>query len=116
MKPVVDDTVFGAARGEKWVERVAVAASFGCIWWWRLRDEVESLVVVAKAKRELSMGIGVADFVGWWLYYLTVTIGMVRVVKGVMWLSMVLLCRRRSGGGNFANSCAEDHDLQDNKV
>lgn len=114
VKPVVDDTVFGAAREERWVERVAMAASFGCLWWWRLREEVESLVVVAKAKRELSMGIGVADFVGWWLYYLTVTIGLVKIVKGIMWLSMVLLCRR-SRGGNYGNNY-RDHDHQDNKV
>ncbi|KAM1257423.1 hypothetical protein ACFX15_030767 [Malus domestica] len=59
VKPVVDDTIFGGAREKKWVERVAIAASFGCLWWWRLRDEVESLVVVAKAKRELAMGLGV---------------------------------------------------------
>ncbi|KAB2605033.1 hypothetical protein D8674_004750 [Pyrus ussuriensis x Pyrus communis] len=113
VKPVVDDTVFGGAREEKWVERLAIAASFGCLWWWRLRDEVESLAVVAKAKRELAMGLGVADFVGWSLYYLTVTIGMVRVVKGLMWLSMVLLRRREA---NLCNNCGEDHDCQDNKV
>ncbi|KAM1042347.1 hypothetical protein ACFX13_032137 [Malus domestica] len=114
VKPVVDDTIFGGAREEKWVERVAIAASFGCLWWWRLRDEVESFVVVAKAKRKLAMGLGVADFVGWWLYYLTVAIGMVRVVKGLMWLSMVLLCRRTEA--KLCNDCGEDHGRQDNKV
>ena len=35
VRPVVDDTVFGvAAREEKWVERVVVAASLGALWWW----------------------------------------------------------------------------------
>ena len=41
VRPVVDDTVFGvAAREEKWVERVVVAASLGALWWWRLREDV----------------------------------------------------------------------------
>ncbi|KAM1042344.1 hypothetical protein ACFX2C_031416 [Malus domestica] len=114
VKPVMDDTIFGGSREEKWVERVAIAAGFGCLWWWRLRDEVESLVVVAIAKRELAMGLGMADFVGWWLYYLTVAIGMVRVVKGLMWFSMVLLCRRTEA--KLCNDCGEDHGRQDNKV
>ncbi|CAK9152896.1 unnamed protein product [Ilex paraguariensis] len=97
VKRVVDDTVFGFAREERWVERVAMGASFGVLWWWRLRGEVESLVVVAEVKRELLMGVGVADFVSWWLYYLTVMIGMVRLVKGLIWLGMIFLCRRVEG-------------------
>lgn len=76
VKPVVDDTVFGVGREERWVEKV------------------ESMVVVAEVKRELSMGIEVAEFVGWWLYYLTVTVGMVRIVTGIMWLVMLWLCRK----------------------
>lgn len=71
-----------------------MTASFATLWWWTLRDEIESLVVVAEFKRELLMGRGLADFAGWWLYYLTVTIGMVRVVKGFMWLGMLFLWRR----------------------
>ncbi|OAY61931.1 hypothetical protein MANES_01G228400v8 [Manihot esculenta] len=94
VKPVVDDTIFGVVREERWVQMVAMAVSFGTLWWWRLRDEVESLVIVAESRREMSVDIGVADFLGWWLYYLTVTIGVVRIVKGVMWVTMVLLCRR----------------------
>ena len=107
VKPVVDDTVFGVGREERWVEKVAMAVSFGTLWWWKLRDEVESMVVVAEVKRELSMGIGVAEFVGWWLYYLTVTVGMVRIVKGIMWLVMLWLGRKVRE--NSAESCgAED--------
>ncbi|XWS46552.1 hypothetical protein CRYUN_Cryun14cG0077600 [Craigia yunnanensis] len=94
VKPVVDDTIFGAAREERWVHRAAIALSVGTFWWWKLRDEVESLVVVAEAKKELSMSIEMADFLGWWLYYLTVTIGMVRVVKALLWLGIIFLCRR----------------------
>uniref|UniRef100_A0A2N9IP36 Transmembrane protein n=1 Tax=Fagus sylvatica TaxID=28930 RepID=A0A2N9IP36_FAGSY len=106
VKPVVDDTVFGNAREERWVGRVAMAASFGTLWWWKLRDEVETLVVVAEVKRELSMGLGVADFVGWWLYYLIVTIGMVRIVKGLMWLGLLWLCRKVRD--NSAESCGDE--------
>ncbi|XWS76656.1 hypothetical protein CRYUN_Cryun01aG0196000 [Craigia yunnanensis] len=94
VKPVVDDTIFGATRAERWIHRAAIALSVGTFWWWKLRDEVESLVVVAEAKKELSMNIEMADFLSWWLYYLTVTIGMVRVVKALLWLGIVLLCRR----------------------
>lgn len=101
VKPVVDDTVVGVARKERWVERVAVAASLGGLWWWRLREEVETLVVMAEVKSEQLMKVEMGDFVGWWLYYLTVTIGMVRIVKGVMWISMMSLCRRRAIGNSL---------------
>lgn len=107
VKPVVDDTVFGVDRDEKWVQRVTMALSFGILCWWRLRDEVESLVIVAEAKRELLMRVDVTNLVGWWLYYLTVTIGMVRVVKSLMWVGFVLLCRRVRA--NSGDSC-EDED------
>ncbi|KAG4917241.1 hypothetical protein GLYMA_02G011900v4 [Glycine max] len=95
VRPVVDDTVFGGARRERWVERVGQAAGLGTLWWWRLREEVETLVVVAQVKSEQLMDVGLGDFVGWWLYYLIVTIGMVRIVKGLMWIFMISLCRTR---------------------
>lgn len=106
VRPVVDDTVFGGvARKERWVERVAMGASLGTLWWWRLRDDVETLVFMGEAKKEqlnLMMmdddgGVGFMNgFVGWWLYYLTVTIGMVRVVKGLMWIMATICpCRTR---------------------
>ncbi|KAJ9187879.1 hypothetical protein P3X46_003293 [Hevea brasiliensis] len=104
VKPVVDDTIFGVTRAERWSERVALAVSFGILWWWRLRDEVESLVIVTVAKKEMLVDIGMADLLGWLLYYLTTTIGMVRIVKGAMWVTMVLLCRRR----NSPNPCGID--------
>lgn len=94
VKPVVDDTVFGCSREEKCVEKVAMAFTFGGLWWWRLRDEMEPLVVLAEIKRELMISIEVADFMDWWLYYLTVTIGMVRVVKGLVWIVTILICRK----------------------
>ncbi|KAJ6400955.1 hypothetical protein OIU84_016389 [Salix udensis] len=92
--PVVDDAIFGAARDEKWEQRVILALSHGTLWWWRLRNEVESLVFSAEAKILLSMDLGAADLVGWWLYYLTVTIGTVRLVKGLIWVGVILLCKR----------------------
>ncbi|KAE8693707.1 putative DELLA protein RGL2 [Hibiscus syriacus] len=98
VKPVVDDTVFGDATPERWVHRAAIAVSVGTLWWWKLRDEVESLVVVAEAKKELSMEIEMADFVGWCLYYLTVTIGMVRVFKALLWVGIMLLRKNTTDG------------------
>nr|GMD66700.1 Mediator of RNA polymerase II transcription subunit like [Ipomoea batatas] len=94
VKPVVDDTIFGFSRRDRWVDKAAMAAGFGGLWWWKLREEVEALVVVAEVKRDLSMGVGVADFVGWWLYYLTITIGIVKVVKTVIGLPLVFFYRR----------------------
>ncbi|KAL5707531.1 hypothetical protein ACHQM5_018425 [Ranunculus cassubicifolius] len=97
VRPVVDDTVFGRAKGEErwWVERLVMGASFGVLWWWRLRDEVEGLVVVVETKRGLEMGLGISDFVSWWLYYLTVTIGVVRLARGLLWFGKVMFVRRR---------------------
>lgn len=97
VKLVVDDTIFsGGWRKESSgvVEKVAVGVSYGGFWWWRLREEVESLVMVPELKREFAIGIEAADFMGWWLYYLTVTIGMVRLVKG-LGLTVMVLTRRR---------------------
>ncbi|KAF9623084.1 hypothetical protein IFM89_036481 [Coptis chinensis] len=95
VRPVVDDTVFGTTREEWWVERLVLGASFGALWWWRLRDEVEALLLVVEVKRGLFMGLGISDLVSWWLYYLTVTIGVVRLVRGLMWLGKVMFCRRQ---------------------
>lgn len=96
VRPVVNDTILGVVSStEKWVQRGAMAGGFASLWYWRLRDEVESLVVVAEAKGEMSMAVGLGDFAGWWLYYLTVTVGMVRVVKALMWVGMSLFCCRR---------------------
>ncbi|KAL8027060.1 hypothetical protein ABFS82_14G068200 [Erythranthe guttata] len=90
VKPVVDDTMFGCWRKEGWVEKAAVGLSYGGLWWWRLREEVEALVVVPALMAE----VGVADFMGWWLYYLTVAIGVVRVVRGFVF-TVGILTRRR---------------------
>ncbi|GLU07262.1 hypothetical protein SLE2022_242260 [Rubroshorea leprosula] len=91
VKPIVDDTIFGVVREESWVQRATVAVSLGSLWWWKLRDEVEGLVVGAESKVEMAIGMEAVDLVGWWLYYVTVTIGMVRLVKVVMWLGMIFL-------------------------
>ncbi|XP_010267991.1 PREDICTED: uncharacterized protein LOC104605072 [Nelumbo nucifera] len=84
VKPVVDDTVFGFERDERWVERVAVGGCFGGLWWWKLRAEVEALALVVEVKRELLMDVGNAEIFGLWLYYMTVTVGWVRLVKGLI--------------------------------
>uniref|UniRef100_A0A7C9F7Q8 Transmembrane protein n=2 Tax=Opuntia streptacantha TaxID=393608 RepID=A0A7C9F7Q8_OPUST len=93
VRPVVDDTIFGGPQEERWAERWALAASFGALSWWRLRDEVESLVVVVEFKRDLMIKVGFGDFLAWWLYYLTVAIGMARILKAIMWFCMLLFCR-----------------------
>jgi hypothetical protein len=96
VRPVVDDTIFGIGKRERlWIEKVVVAGSLGTLWWWKLREEVENLGFMVETKKEQLMEVGIEEFVGWWLYYLTVTIGMVRIVKGVIWIFMISLCRRR---------------------
>ncbi|KAL8522709.1 hypothetical protein ACS0TY_012880 [Phlomoides rotata] len=102
VKPVVDDTIFGCWREEGRLEKVTVGLSYGGLWWWRLRAEVEALVMVPEVRREMMMGIGVADFVGWWLYYLTVTIGMVRLIRDLI-LTVMILTRRREDGESRPN-------------
>ncbi|KAF3560403.1 hypothetical protein F2Q69_00010271 [Brassica cretica] len=114
VRPVVDSTLLirGDAchhrREETMVERVALAVSCGTLWWWKLRDEVEALVGVAEFRALLlllpisgnninvSMEVGTVDFVNWWLYYMVVTIGMVRIVKGSLWFGFVLLFEQGS--------------------
>ncbi|KAF8006667.1 hypothetical protein BT93_K0852 [Corymbia citriodora subsp. variegata] len=98
--PVVDDTILGFPREEKWTERAAAAVSFGSLWWWRLKEEVESLAVVSEVKMELLMVVAVADYVAWWLYYLTVTIGMVKIVKGFVWLGLTFFRRFTGNSGD----------------
>lgn len=93
VRPVVDDTVFGVEREVRLVERVVVAASLGGLWWWRLRDDVESLVVMVEAKKEQLMDVRVSDFVGWWLYYLTLTIGIVKIVRLLIGMATIFLFR-----------------------
>ncbi|XP_074316025.1 uncharacterized protein LOC141652455 [Silene latifolia] len=93
VRPVVDDTVYGGPREEKWAEKWALAGCFALLSWLRLRDEVESLVVVVEVKRDMMMKVGLGDFLGLWLYYLTVAIGMTRILKGIMWFCMKFFCR-----------------------
>ncbi|KAK9067719.1 hypothetical protein SSX86_011830 [Deinandra increscens subsp. villosa] len=91
VKPVVDDTMFGFEMEERWVERAVMGGSLGGLWWWKLRDEVESLVAVA----EMGDGsVGVVGLMGWWLYYLVVTVGIVKVVKWLIWFGVVLLYQK----------------------
>ncbi|KAI3679095.1 hypothetical protein L6452_38403 [Arctium lappa] len=89
VKPVVDDTMFGFEVEERWVDRVVMGVSLGGLWWWRLRDEVESLVRVVEVAE-----MGAVEVMGWWLYYVVVMIGMVRVVKGLIWFGVILLYRK----------------------
>ncbi|CAH8330432.1 unnamed protein product [Eruca vesicaria subsp. sativa] len=124
VRPVVDSTLIGGdvghhRREETVGERVALAVSCGTLWWWKLRDEVEALVGVAEAKRALlllllptdgtfdvSMDVGTVDFVNWWLYYMVVTIGIVRIVRGSLWVGMILLFEQGSRRNPHGNASA----------
>lgn len=87
VKPVVDETILGfPGEGFWWAEKVALAVAFGNLWWWRLREEAEALVVLPWVTAELRKDVEVADVLGWSLYYLTVVIGVVRLVKGFLWM------------------------------
>uniref|UniRef100_A0A7N0ZX82 Transmembrane protein n=1 Tax=Kalanchoe fedtschenkoi TaxID=63787 RepID=A0A7N0ZX82_KALFE len=112
VKPVVDDTVFGGLMEERLMQKVASAAGCGWLWWWRLRDEVENLVVVAEIKHQLGMSVGPGDFISWWLYYLIVTIGLVRLVRSFIWVSMSLCCRSHMR----VNASSSSHIEPDEKV
>ncbi|KAK6785805.1 hypothetical protein RDI58_014330 [Solanum bulbocastanum] len=110
VKPVVDDTIFGVETEDRYVEKVAMTMSFGILWWCKLGDEVESLVVVAEVKRDLFGSVGLVDFVGWWLYYVTVAIGMVKVVKGLVWLNFVLFCGNIVVDSDNAGCCTRNDE------
>ncbi|KAI3889763.1 hypothetical protein MKW92_041997 [Papaver armeniacum] len=109
VRPVVDDTLFGDARSEKWIEKVAISAGFGGLWLWSLRDEVEMLVLRVETKRELLIGLGISDLTSLWLYYLTVIIGVVRIVKGLIWFVKGLFCRRPQLSND--SSCEDDNEV-----
>ncbi|KAM6558855.1 hypothetical protein CsatA_028094 [Cannabis sativa] len=89
VEPVINDTSFGVVwrrkKEEEMVKRVLMSIGFWCLWCYLgLREEVEALVFVAEVKWELilfdniNMNLEMADFVGWWLYYMTVMIGVVK--------------------------------------
>ncbi|KAJ4967702.1 hypothetical protein NE237_014403 [Protea cynaroides] len=92
VRPVVDNTMFGVLREERWVERVAMAASFGGLWWWGLKTKVEALVVILELKRDLLMHVELADLINCWLYYLTVMIALVRLAWGLLRLANLMFC------------------------
>ncbi|ESQ36679.1 hypothetical protein EUTSA_v10009368mg [Eutrema salsugineum] len=101
VKPVVDDTVFGVYVEERWSERAVVAVTFGLMWWWRLRDEVESLVVIAEVKRNLLIRLESFDFVNWCMYYTCVVIGIVKIIKGFTYfVNMFILTTMKSRKGS----------------
>lgn len=86
VKPAVDETIFGfSGEGFSLGEKVVLAVAFGNLWWRRLRDEAEALVVLPWVRVGLRMDVDAMDVVGWGLYYLTAAIGGVWVVKGLFW-------------------------------
>ncbi|XP_010542839.1 PREDICTED: uncharacterized protein LOC104815920 [Tarenaya hassleriana] len=98
VKPVVDDTIFGGYTEERWSERAVVAATFGAMWWWKLRKEVEGLAAVAEIKRKLLIGLEVLDYVNWWMYYVCAVIGLVKVLRGILWGREMLVTKTTRKG------------------
>lgn len=91
VKPVADETAVFGVSGEAfgWVESVVSAVAFGNLWWRKLRDEAEALVVLPWVMRvELRMDVAAADVLGWLLYYLTAAIGAVRMIRALFWVVM----------------------------
>ncbi|CAN1196435.1 hypothetical protein LINPERHAP2_LOCUS43567 [Linum perenne] len=118
VRPMVDGAIFGRVRDEWWVQRAVTGMSFGALWWWwGLNEEVESLAIVAAAKwnqvgrMEDGTDLVGLDMVGWWLYYVTFIIGMVRVAKGVMWVGLIMLCERREVSSSVGNGSVGDDEL-----
>ncbi|KAF6143331.1 hypothetical protein GIB67_001275 [Kingdonia uniflora] len=113
VRPVVDDTVMGGIlRKERWFERAMMGVSFGLLWWWRLKKEVDGLLVVMEVKREaIMLGLSITDIINWWLYYLTVLVGNVRIVKGVIWIGKVMLLRRQER--SHCSCTCRDNDIDD---
>ncbi|KAG9457868.1 hypothetical protein H6P81_002376 [Aristolochia fimbriata] len=93
VRPLVDDTVYGESREETAAQRVVMGAAFGVVWWWRLKDEVEILGLVVEEKAKVGMAIDVTDFVCLSLYYITLGMGAVRIVKGMVWLLKLCIVR-----------------------
>ncbi|CAI9105472.1 OLC1v1004400C1 [Oldenlandia corymbosa var. corymbosa] len=93
VKLVVEDTVGGGGGGggSPAAERVSLALSFGVLWWFRLRDEVDALILapelILRLQRRPDAVVAAAEeFYGWWLYAFTVLIGSIRVLKGIIWV------------------------------
>ncbi|CAI9105473.1 OLC1v1004401C1 [Oldenlandia corymbosa var. corymbosa] len=103
-KTVVEDGVGGGGGGggRSVAERVGVALTLGAVWWFKLRDEVDFLMLVPELilrpiqrRRDVVFAV-IGEFGGWWLYALTSLIGSIRVLKGIIWVvSAVLTSSRR---------------------
>lgn len=79
VKPVVEDGNGDGCSG------LLTAAALANLWWLKLREEAEALVVVPWVVAELGIG----DVVGWLLYYSTAAIGLAAALKGA---ARVVMC------------------------
>lgn len=87
VKPAVDDAAAMTAAGERWVDRAAMGAAFGGLWWWKVRGEV------VKVSRDGLMGMEVVDLLCWSVYWAILVIGFVRLVKVPFWIVTALMIR-----------------------
>lgn len=94
VRPVVDDAVLGGRFEERrwpWVEKAALSAAFGGLWWWKLRHEVEALVGLVEMRWYNMMRIEVTDFLSWCLYFFTIYVGICKICRGFI----TVCCFRR---------------------
>lgn len=104
VKPVVDKVIFGETRTRRraWtcrLEKIAMAAGLANLWWSKLGEEAEALVVVPWVKWHLGMDLTPPDVLACLSYYLTAALGLLRAALLLWTLSSAVAGIRASAGG-----------------
>ncbi|XP_051141806.1 uncharacterized protein LOC127258828 [Andrographis paniculata] len=105
VKPVVDKVIFGEGRTRtrSWacsrLEKTAMAAGLANLWWSKLSEEAEALVVVPWVKWHLGMDLTLPDLLACLSYYLTASLGLLRAALLLWTLSSSVVGIRPSAGG-----------------
>ncbi|KAK1278492.1 hypothetical protein QJS04_geneDACA007075 [Acorus gramineus] len=85
VRSIVDDTIFGFSADGEHEERVLVGGAFSVLWLWLLQGEVEAMLVgVALGVQKLEVLSG--GFGCFFVCYVTTMVGVVRLVKGLVWM------------------------------
>ena len=117
VRPLADASALGGAQEEsRWVERVALGLSFVGLWWWKLRHEVDALAAVVEVKRYMMIRVGLSDLLGWWLYYLTLIVGISVIAKGIVWVGMFIFCRLLTSHEEIIEETSNECYGSNNKV
>ncbi|XP_051121650.1 uncharacterized protein LOC127245049 [Andrographis paniculata] len=80
VKVAVDMAVDTGLRRWLWPEKAAMVGGLVNLWWRGLGEEAEVLVAAPWVGRGRGVGVRTADVIGWVLYYLTVTLGLIKMV------------------------------------